>query len=418
MIESSSDMRIEHEVSNFSPLDGIHSVLLSPPGTEAIMGLAMPPEISLFESNSSTECSVVQARLDQERMQAELAARGIAIFNMRNVIGHEISKRQKVYTTRESLLGELKHRAEILHTTYQVGNKEQIMQELEALLDSDIKTMGLEAGLAINAVLNNCIDKDGNAKDFDREAPPAANFMFWRDTNHITGDQIGTHRMFYPIRQQEVALAQIGLEALGLRYEPIIKNGKQASIEGGDILPVEVSGNRYALIGRAERTSDGGVDDWFTTHESLWSASGEGVIPMVIEGPRENTQDQMHVDTYAQQIAKDNMIHCGEITQARRASILMRREGQIVKVDTHQFRDWIENNFTNVFDMTKAEQESYAPNVLVDAGSTVYITRDGTPRVTEYIQKHVAETVLLRMNNLTKLYGGAHCATSEIRMRR
>lgn len=408
-------MPIEYEVTNFSPLDRVHSVLLSPPGPEAVMGLAMPPEISLFEADASFDGSIESTRQDHERMQTELASRGIKVYNMREIIGQEISTRQQVYTTRESLLGELKRRTEILHTAYHLGDKERMMQELEANLDSDIRNMGLGPALAINATLTNCIDTDGKRKNFDRETPPACNFMFWRDTNHITGDQMGTHRMFYPIRQQEVILAQIGLDALGLRSEPVLSNGRYGSIEGGDIMPIEVGGNLYALIGRAERTSDEGVNAWFETHKKLWRATGEGIIPMVIEGPRNGTQDQMHLDTYAQQIAKDNMIHCGEITQARGASILARKGGEIVKIDTEVFKDWIEERFTNVLNMTREEQLAYAPNVLVDAGSTVYVTRDGTPRVTEYIRQHVPEVVLLQMNNLTKLYGGAHCATSEIR---
>lgn len=410
-------MPIEREITNFSPLNPVHTVLLSPPGTEAVMGLAMPPEVSLFEADSSDTCSVVEARQDHERMQAELSSRGIEVFNMRQVIGTEISKKQKIYTTREELLGELKSRAEILHDTYGRGDKDRIMEELETIIDTDIKNLGLEPALAINAVLTNCIDIDGNPKAFDREAPPAANFMFWRDTNHITGDQMLTHRMFYPIRQQEVILAQIGLDALGINSQPVLPNGRSGSIEGGDILPVEVDGSVYALIGSAERTSDEGVKAWFEAHENLWKLSGEGIIPVVIDGPKQDTQDQMHLDTFAQQITKDNMIHCGEITEARSASILVRRGGEIVKIDTQIFRDWIEKRFTNTLDLTREEQLAYAPNVLVDAGSTVYITRDGTPRVTNYIRNHVSEVVLLQMYNLTKLYGGAHCATSEIRSR-
>ncbi|KKQ74170.1 MAG: hypothetical protein US96_C0039G0006 [Candidatus Woesebacteria bacterium GW2011_GWB1_38_5b] len=410
-------MTNERVISNFSPLDRVHSVLLSPPGTEAVMGLAMPPELSLFEADSSDNCSVVESGRDHQRMQAELTSRGIEVFNMRKIIGTEISKKQQAYTTRDELLGELKSRAEILHSTYGRGDKERIMEELETIIDSDIKNLGLEPALAINAVLTNCIGINGSPKPFDREAPPAANFMFWRDTNHITGDQMFTHRMFYPIRQQEVILAQMGIDALGLKNEPLLPNGSSGSIEGGDVLPVEVDGNLYALVGRAERTSNEGVNAWFTAHEHLWRASGEGVIPMVIEGPTKDTQDQMHLDTYVQQITENNMLHCGEITQARRASILARRGGEIVKIDTQIFNDWIERRFTNVFDMTREEQLAYAPNVLVDAGSTVYVTRDGTPRVTEYIRQYVSEVVLLQMNNLTKLYGGAHCATSEIRSR-
>jgi N-dimethylarginine dimethylaminohydrolase len=199
--------------------------------------------------------------------------------------------------------------------------------------------------------------------------------------------------MFYPIRQQEVILAEIGLRALGINHENMkIQYG---SIEGGDVMPIEINGQRYAFIGRAERTSDGGVERWFQTHEDLWN--------------------QMHLDTFFQQVGKDSCIHCDKLTSRRRISVLTRRGSEIVKVDTTKFNEWIEKKFTNPYIMTREEQLHYAPNILVDAGSTVYITRNDSPEVTKFIKEQVPEIVLLDLQYLTKLYGGVHCSTSEIR---
>ncbi len=102
----------------------------------------------------------------------------------------------------------------------------------------------------------------------------------------------------------------------------------------------------------------------------------------------------------------------------------MRKNGDIVRVKPENlqngsFSEWIEQNANNVYDMTREEQLNYAPNVLVhgnkDKETTVFITRDGTPEFTQFIKTHAVNTVLLKMDELTKFYGGSHCATSEIR---
>lgn len=404
--------------SNFSPLDEIQSVMCAPPGTESVLGLTMPPHISLFETISDAKDVISSANREHVGMQNELKKRGIEVINMRELIGTELAKKDNAFKSPEQLLGELKDRATLLHNRwkneYKLGKIEDIHNELELLLNEDRKTMGDDVAIAINAALCNCTDINGNYKKFQSGIRPAANFLFWRDTNHITGNQVAVHKMYYSIRQQEVILAEIGLRALGIDYQKM--NLPKGSIEGGDVMPIEINGQRYAFIGRAQRTSDEGVDEWFRTHEDLWEQSGEGLIPVVVEGPRRKTQDHMHLDTYFQQINKDSCIHCGDRTGIRDIKLLMRKGSEIVRVDTTKFNDWIEKNFTYSFNMTKDEQLNYAPNVLVDGGRTVYITRSGTPRVTDFIKERVAETVMLGLEHLTELYGGVHCSTSEIRI--
>jgi len=406
---------IIHNPSNYSPLNKIQAVVCSSPGIEAVYGLAMPKNISLFEIEASPDSknTIFSAQTEHIRMQSEFSKRGIEVFNMRQVIGEELARNGSPFKNANHLMGELSNRAHLLHKKYNIGKEEDIIEELEILFNEDRKNFGDDVAIAINSVLTNCVDTRGNYKEFDIMSPPAANFLFWRDTNHITGNQVRTHRMFYPIRQQEVILAEIGLRALGINHENMkIQYG---SIEGGDVMPIEINGQRYAFIGRAERTSDGGVERWFQTHEDLWNQDGEGIIPAVIEGPTRNTQNQMHLDTFFQQVGKDSCIHCDKLTSRRRISVLTRRGSEIVKVDTTKFNEWIEKKFTNPYIMTREEQLHYAPNILVDAGSTVYITRNDSPEVTKFIKEQVPEIVLLDLQYLTKLYGGVHCSTSEIR---
>lgn len=397
------------------------------------------PQIVLFEQNSS-DASVLQARRDHDRMRSEFEQNGIQSFNMRDIIGREIASRHVLaFTSRDSFLRELISRARYFQQKYKlVSDFDQLVGQIIDLFDHDIQSMGLDPAIAINGVLTNVLDHKGQLKRFNPTILPAGNFLFWRDTNHITADTMVTHRMFYSIRDQEVILAQMGLHALGIEYVPIhifpsvntkTVNGYKVqyndqSIEGGDVLPMELNGQLYALIGTAERTSMEAVHSWFTTHEKAFSASGKGIIPMVVEGPKSNTQDQMHLDTFVQQIASNALVHCGEITRKRKISILMRKGGRIVRVKPEKilngsFAEWIEKNADHIYDMTKSEQLNYAANVLVHGdgygGTTVFITRDGTDQVTNFIKQHAVKTVLLQMNELTKFYGGVHCATSEIR---
>jgi len=410
---------------NYSPLDPIKSVLSGPPGTEAAVCLTLPPEKSLFEPNSS-DASVVEARRDHDRMRETFEQHGIQSFNMREIIGTELARRYDLaLTSREQFLNEIIRRAELLQQRYGlIDDFDHLVDEVVQLFDKDVQSMGLDPAIAINGVLTNVLNQKGSIKPFNPNLPPAGNFLFWRDTNHITGNQMGTHRMFYSIRDQEVALAQIGFDALGLEYKPVVTGLNRGSIEGGDILPMELNGQLFSVIGTAERNSYSAVKAWFAMHEKLFNASGDGIIPIVVEGPKSGTQDQMHIDTFAQQIAPGAIVHCGEITRQRDVSILMRKMGRIVKVKPENMREgtfaeWIEQNADHVYDMTRQEQLDYAPNVLVHGSqtgdTTVFVTRDGTPNVTRFIREHAVNAVLLRMNELTKFYGGAHCATSEMR---
>ncbi len=398
-------------IANFSPRERITHVLAGAPGPEATFGRLIPPEKSLFEPNSDT-ADVLAARKDHDRMTQEFRNRGIEVFNMRNIIGIKLAEVMKhKFDTPFKLLAELVRRAEQLKKSYGLnGSMDQVAGELESLLKLDMESMGIPAALAINSALTNCMDiQTGLERPFSYDDPPPANFLFWRDTLHVTGNQVGLNKMFYPIRQQEVALAKLGLDQLGVNYSKIAKG----SIEGGDVMPWEIQNTRFAALGRAERTSPAGMKSWYEMHESLFSFSGEGLIPVVIEGPTSNTQDQMHLDTYMAQVAAEAIIHCPEITGQRQISYLTRRHGEIVKIDTQNFAYWIEANALHVFNMSRQAQLAYAPNVLVDR-DIVYITRDGTPEVTDFIKEH-AVTVELHSNELTKFYGGAHCATTEIR---
>lgn len=400
--------------TNFSPLDKIRAVLVGQPGTEAVYGLAMPPEKSLFEANFNSLGSVVKASKDHVNMQVEFKKRGIEVYNMREIIGRELAMKENPFKNSDQLKAELRKRAYQLHQTYRLDDVENTIEELETLYDQDRAAYGEDVAIAINSVFTNCVDVDGNRKEFNVSLPPPANFLFWRDTNHITGSQVRTHRMFWDIRDQEVILAEIGLKALGINFERMqLPKGK--SIEGGDVMPIEIGGKRYAFIGRAERTTDTAVDEWFKTHEKMWDQSGEGLIPAVVEGPRTNTQNQMHLDTYFQQVSKDSAIQCPELTDLRKISLLMRRGPDILRVEPVRFREWVDKQFGNVYQATRQEQLNYAPNILVDAGQTVYISRKDSPNFTEFLQKHVPEVVLFDMAYLTQMYGGAHCSTSEIR---
>lgn len=79
---------------------------------------------------------------------------------------------------------------------------------------------------------------------------------------------------------------------------------------------------------------------------------------MVAQGQNNNTQDQMHLDTFVQQIAPGVVIHCGEITRQRKISILMRKGGRIVRVKPERvangdFAKWIEKIADHIYNMTR-----------------------------------------------------------------
>jgi arginine deiminase len=422
----------EIEARNFSPFEPIKHVLAGAPGVETALGLLYDPDISQFELDI-TDASAVEAHYDHNRMTEAFGVHGIEYINTRKLLGETLAQKFDItalYPNRDALLNELKKRAElVIKTKASTRSVEQAHQELETLLDLDISSMDLDAALAINAVLANCVDIQGRAQEFNAEKPPICNFLYWRDTNHITGNKIGTHTMFRTIREQEVALTRMAFEALGLAYSDStaqgVVNGERASIEGGDILMTEFNGQMLAMIGQLERTSWLGVQAWYELHEDLFSASGEGIIPVVVTGYGKKSQDQMHLDTYFSHPKPDTAVHCDEITQKREIHLLMRRAGEIVKVPmsdytNNVFGDWIKDNATE-HRITKQQQEKYVPNSLIHGNKTdrnaptAFITRDDDGQLTDFLLTIGVLPINLDLQSLSKFYGGAHCATSEIR---
>jgi len=419
----SKNFEAKSKFKNLSPLDPITGLFVSSPGSETAMALTLPPHISLFETNAPGNTSMVKAREDHDRMVEVFVGDGIEVCNVRPIIAEVLANKAQPYLLNLHFIqSELMRRVEQYAAAYpdMHSNVPEIQAEVLSLLTKDIRTMGEAPALAITAALNRIMTPLGQFLDFSPQRPPTANLMFMRDTSHITPRNIGTHRMRWPIRQQEVVFAEMAFDALGLQYQKVGINDPD-SIEGGDIMPMEFNDTLYSLIGSAERTSWNAVLAWFEMHEACFSASGDGVIPIILQGPSNGTQDMMHTDTWVAQIAPGAVMHCGEITKQRQISILMRKEGRIVKVPAGaaNLEDWINKQADSVYDMTRQEQLAYAPNVLVNGASnkqtTVYITRDGTPEVTNFVSRHAASVVELAMNEITKAYGGAHCLTSEFR---
>lgn len=412
-------------VENFSPRQRIKSVLLSPPGVETSLASLYPEKISLFEA---VNFPMVQARQDHEKMQRTFDQYGIEIYNMRLIIGEQFTKEvfknkslPKEINTLSKFKNELIYRATIIHNEYSANHKksvfDQSLKDIDELLQKDLDLFkgNEKAVIAINALYTYCIDIKGNYINFDVKSDkyPMGNQIFWRDTNHISATSMGLHKMHFPIRQPEVDIAKIGIEALGIPYYQI--KLEKGSIEGGDVLPMELNGNRYALIGQAERTSVEGAHAWYLLHQKEFEKNN--IIPLLIRGPSENTQTEMHLDTYFQQVSKNGVIHCGEITANREVFQLYKSNNQVKERSLGSFYKYINHRFVDIYEMSREEQLNYTPNVLVDdSRKVVFVTREIKKEAQDFLEKTCGQkTEFLDMPHLTQLYGGAHCSTSEVR---
>lgn len=408
-------------VANYSPLHPISAVIVCPIGPEAVLGTCLPPKISLFEPKPGA--NVLLARGDHNLMVASYRERGINVINMREILGNELAVNQNHnrFSTKETLLAEIVSRGEKLINRYHRGKVEDVAYKAEFLLNMDMRAMDKEAALAVNAVLTGCVDyKTGKEKPFSFRESPIANILYTRDTMHITGNEIAVNRMRFPIRRPEVDLARIVLNALGIEFRQISDYRehplRKFYLEGGDYLPMEFDGSRYAMIGQGERTSKEGVESWFRLHEKQFSATGEGLIPVVVVGPSRKQQDQMHLDTHTQQVAKDAAIHCGEITSNRTAFTLVRRGDRIARIDEVRFDKWLQRRVANLFDMSRDDQKKYAPNVLTDpARGEVHISRNDAPDVINFFRSIGLNPVWAGMKEFTKFFGGKHCGGHEFR---
>jgi arginine deiminase len=403
----------------------IKSVLVSPPGVEASLASLYPNKISLFEP---VNFPMILARQDHEKMQGIFQGYGIEIHNMRLIIGeqftNEVFKNKplpKEINTLSKLRTELISRATIIHNEYLGDHKQSVfgqsLKDIDDLLQKDLELFkgNEKAVIAINALYTYCIDIKGNYVNFDVKSDkyPMGNQIFWRDTNHITGQSMGLHKMHFPIRQPEVAIARIGIEALGIPYSQIKLD--KGSIEGGDVLPMEINGNRFALIGQAERTSVEGAHAWYQLHKKEFKDND--IIPLLIRGPNTETQTEMHLDTYFQQVSENGVIHCEDVTKERTVFRLFESNGEVKEQDLGKFNDYISHRFTDIYPMSRDEQLKYTPNVLVDGSrNVVFVTREITEKAKTFLEKTCGQkTEFLNMPHLTQLYGGAHCSTSEVR---
>lgn len=401
------------KTENYSPLDPITDVLVFTPGTEAVLGLLM--NNALFEENASVLASVLEARREHREMVEAFKSHGINVTDLRSSLGKSLKDPEKrSFPDAEAFLNAAKAKAMYLKACNGIGDLGNVYAQLEHAFISDVANMGEQAAIEVNAVL--CGMADEKKRRLDRKIDPIPNMMFARDYLHVTGGELVTNAMRFDVRRQEVPLAQKALSHEGIPFSKLHTAG---SLEGGDIMPLEFNNTLFAAIGKAERTDERGVHSWYNKHERKFSASGDGLVPIIVEGPNANTQDQMHLDLVWQQVGSGAAVFCSELAEQRVVGTLLKKKGMLQVVDRMPMIKWIEKTVDDALEISRQEQQAYATNLLFhgrDGGQqpVAFLTRTDTPRVTEFISQH-AEIVLLNLIHLTKFYGGVHCLTTEFR---
>jgi arginine deiminase len=157
--------------------------------------------------------------------------------------------------------------------------------------------------------------------------PPLPNTLFTRDSSCWIYEGVSVNPMYWPARRREA----LNLLAI-YRYHPMFQeagfdfwypkvvdggfnlaNYGQASLEGGDVLPI---GNRTVLIGMSERTQGGMIEQ---IAEALFTrGSAERVIACVMSRDRAH----MHLDTVFTMLDRDKVtIYPKVVNQIRAISL-------------------------------------------------------------------------------------------------
>jgi arginine deiminase len=402
-------------IENSSPLYPITEIATFVPSAEVPLSLLL--DDALYEPGATEQASILEARKEHRQMVEAFESYGIKVIDLRRALGKSlVEDERRSFNSVNELISMLWAKAAFLKATHGVGELQKVFTELEKSVMADVAAFGEHAAIEVNAALTGLVDSQKNKLEFDEL--PLANMMFARDFMHVTGGTLAISKMHYPIRAQETGHAKKALAYLGIEYKEVNTTG---SIEGGDVMPLELRNTLFAAVGKAKRTDWSGVGSWYDLHEKSFSASGEGLVPIVVDGPKDCPQDQMHLDLVSSQVGIGAMIFCGELARQRTVGTLVKKNGHMKTVDQMPMTQWVERYTNDALDITRDEQRAYATNLLLHGRGpgklpVAFLTRADTPRVTEFIRRY-AEVVQLHLIHLTKFYGGLHCLTTEFRAR-
>lgn len=282
--------------------------------------------------------------------------------------------------------------------------------------------LGMDKAQLIETILNNPTvileksDRNTPVRASSYRLEPLGNLVFTRDQMIVTARGVVLGRMGTPQRQREVRIIEFVLQKLGVRIAGRIPEGM--TLEGGDYIPASPS---MCFIGTGIRTTESAIE-YLMVNDLL---GHERVV--MVKDMFDRQQDRMHLDCCFN-IAHDNIAVyvkelMGQDAIGRRlcTEFVRQSNGSYVaaRVDV-EFSEYLRENGFHIIELPSAFQEDFGINfVSMGNGKLIAIHRPSAELIAAdpVFQANGGEVENIDFSGVTKMFGGAHCATQVFRNR-
>ncbi len=413
------------EPTIFEEVHPLQQVLVwGEPGIETLLGQLLPKTRSLFHSYYD----VLEARREFRHMQDMIIASDADVLRAKDALLAATAGR--AYPAMPASLHDLRHalaeRAKRFHRYYGAQkarelNEEgapiapdalyrQVLQEIDAILEEDIRAYGEEAAIRLNTLLS-------------LERPtPMANIFYGRDQSQVVADRVVISSLRWEIRRPEARLYRLALEALG--YGGRIVEISNGFLEGGDL--VMFNGGCYVGVGA--RTTLAAVKDLYRKLSGTFREQGVRLYAVINDrhveesnfflSPVTEHQRLMHLDMFFIPLRYDlSMAYTAELDQ-RRVAEVTEVNGRVAAVPLGSFRAHLAGQGVDILNVDAREQANFATNLLHLGGNKLLAALSSNPRINAELARRGFAVQFAEITRLVGGFGAVHCMTAPLRRAR
>lgn len=364
-------------------------------GAEAVLTQLYPPEISLFLENMD----VVRARAESRNFITTLEQHGVKVYLARDVLANKL---RPVSIDKKTVIDILIRHAEDIKEKYATTTHINYKEQIEELVEEDIKRYGADRALTLNWHINLL------------PPLPLGNLLFARDQMNVLLNKRVQSSMKKTIRKHEIPVYELVYSVLNVSSEVIsIPAGEH--FEGGDAYIHD----KTIYIGVGPRTSRGAVLHIFK--ELQREIEKEEYIMILVEDKffhkRSLTEQMlyMHLDTFSNPLGKKQIAVCMEEADQRMVAEVVCQNNSIEICELNKtFLGYLMENGEEIVEIPSREQQAFGCNFLCLDDTTIFlpletneVTIDGLTKIGKKIE-HV------HLDECTKGYGAAHCMTGQL----
>jgi arginine deiminase len=398
------------------------------PGAETVLGQLLPSSVGCFEKSFD----VPKAREELTNARQLIEKKGVNVFVVKDEWARMIDDTgAKTDKSMDELKSEIIERGIYLYEKYadqrEKENEEErqaslsegrdqeepagleVLDWLDQLLDADVKEYGENAAVIMNERLS-LIGYMDEEKD---EHLPLSNIFFARDQSNLIGKTWIWSSMKHDIRKAEVPIYKDVVRHSGLLDNQVVTEVEVEGVgffEGGD----GIVNSGCAYIGIGGRTNLEGVK------QAARSILQDGLRLIVVRDKdrakdNKNEMDAMHLDTFWMPTEENEAVGCMDEIKERKAFEAYMDKGDQVKFKLlGSFADHLAAREMNMIPLTKEEQEKYAPNFLNIRRKEIILSLADGNNLTDELTKRGKTVENADLQEVTKGYGGLHCATATI----